>query len=1131
MKRGISILLTICMILALIPNKAAAAETAAFSEPSVTALTVSYDGGETQNLLENQSAILLPAGSKPVFAVTFDNSEPLNQVFVTSTKNGETKYLEAKPQGGQYVTDDYFDPSEVNYIPGTISVTYSKKTVKVGESGGTDLNTLKAQLSSQGISSRNETTEADGTVTAQVVLGDMFGAMANECFDAAVSEFTVGAGIDQGELDRWLGVYQNLSELSSYDLEGVDGKQYTLYLSDKDFGDTDTYLVMVKDATSNKYTKMLLNKAAGSVGLGDIFDALSAANVVSKKLLEYRAISKDTAALREEIEAHPTMTRQEKAEANAEADAWDRDRKLFLIGMTAVAILVPPASAPLMISVLTAGYSAIADYFWDYRVGMIKGCEPIENVFSESGDHPGWVELTDYRISESGNYFLTTDFSILQISENARITLCLHGHTIKGITTMNSGSTLAIQDCKYKEHSDGSITGGMISRTILMEDQNELTLEQGIIAGVVSRGNGGKITINGGMMTGGIADDGGSGKITINSGTLSGGIRVNSSNVTINGGIINADRHIVDTLDPNGNSDATVQINGGELSGSFRTNIGSITVNMKQGSISGDIIRSGNVLFQNGTCTGNINGNDIIITGGSISGRVSGTNITMEGGSIGSASFSTGTTAVITGGVVNGPISNYRDSRLTINGGIIKGNISNSNSAQLTISNGTVLGGITNYNNKTTLLITNDSDIQISGSPAFDSAPTVKADSNYNNDITYYSSIGSQGVKITIQEAANVDFGQMYVRFVSGTSSNPPADHTHVYLSDVISPTCTTAGYTTYICTECGEAYTDSHTPPLGHSYGAWNTIQSATPTATGLQERVCSRCGDRETRVIPATGESGGSAEGSGSHSSDRDSDPGPSYPVNEPKTENGSLSISPKNAVSGAIVTVTVKPDAGYELDTLTVTNKGGRQVRVTSKGNGQYTFRMPGSEAEIRATFKPIMSFVPAAAGTFSDVPTDHWAGTEISWALENGVMNGVGDGKFNPNGTVTRQQLWMTLARMAGEAPVDMAAAKIWAVNNSISDGSAPGNTITRQQMAVILYRFAKLMGHSVAGNGDLSPYSDSGEISSYAGEAMAWAVGSGILNGTADGALNPNGTATRVQMAVILYRFYSRVIHV
>lgn len=395
-KRFVSVILALCMVLGMVPLKAFAAESGAFAEPKVTQLTVSYDGGEPVDLLGNQPTISMPAGSKPVFTVTFDSTELLNKVFVTSTKDGETKYLEATLQDGKYVTDSYFDPNDTNYIPGTIAVTYSKKTLKIDESGnigGTDLNTLKTQLTAQGVSSRNEATGADGTVTAEIVLGDTFGTMANVYFDAAVSEFTVGAGVDQSELNKWLGVYQNLSQLSSYDLEDADGKQFTLYLGDgKDFSDPDTYLMLVKDATSNKYTKMLLNKGADKAGLGDISDSLASANVVTKKLLEYNAISKDTVALREEIEAHPTMTAQEKAEANAKIDALDRDKKLFLIGMTAISIL-NPAGASLMLSALAAGYTSMADYFWEKRVGMILGNEsPMSElaVSGTCGEHLNW---------------------------------------------------------------------------------------------------------------------------------------------------------------------------------------------------------------------------------------------------------------------------------------------------------------------------------------------------------------------------------------------------------------------------------------------------------------------------------------------------------------------------------------------------------------------------------------------------------------------------------------------------------------------------------------------------------------------------------------------------------------------
>ena len=208
-KRILSTLLALCMVLGMLPLEAFAAESEMFAEPKVTGLTVSFGGETPIDLLHDQPAISMPEGSKPVFTITFDSVELLDRVFVTSTKDGETKYLEATPKGGQYVTADYFDPIDTNYIPGTISVTYSKKTVNVNENGdlgSTNINTLKTQLTAQGISIRRETTNADGTVTAEIVLGDLFSAMSDVYFDAAVSEFMAGAGIDQGELNKWLGV-------------------------------------------------------------------------------------------------------------------------------------------------------------------------------------------------------------------------------------------------------------------------------------------------------------------------------------------------------------------------------------------------------------------------------------------------------------------------------------------------------------------------------------------------------------------------------------------------------------------------------------------------------------------------------------------------------------------------------------------------------------------------------------------------------------------------------------------------------------------------------------------------------------------------------------------------------------
>ena len=180
-----------------------------------------------------------------------------------------------------------------------------------------------------------------------------------------------------------------------------------------------------------------------------------------------------------------------------------------------------------------------------------------------------------------------------------------------------------------------------------------------------------------------------------------------------------------------------------------------------------------------------------------------------------------------------------------------------------------------------------------------------------------------------------------------------------------------------------------------------------------------------------------------------------------------------------------------------------------RVTSAGGSGE----PGSVVDV-----------PETEPGFSDVPEDFWARQEISWALEQGYMKGTGEGIFTPGGSISRQPIWMILARMEGVYPSDMEAATAWAMAAVISDGSAPGAAVTRQQLAVLLYRFAQRQGAGLSADTDLNGFSDGAAVASYAREAMAWAIDAGVLQGTAAGSLLPEGTASRAQTAVLLSRF-------
>ena len=250
--------------------------------------------------------------------------------------------------------------------------------------------------------------------------------------------------------------------------------------------------------------------------------------------------------------------------------------------------------------------------------------------------------------------------------------------------------------------------------------------------------------------------------------------------------------------------------------------------------------------------------------------------------------------------------------------------------------------------------------------------------------------------------------------------------------------------------------------------------------------------------------------------------SDSEPSYsPILETEGE-GTVKVDPRTPGQGDAVTVTPTPDRGWDVGSVTVTDRNGREIDVTERRNSTWTFEQPRGRVTIAVTFVP-------AGGTalFADVPEGHWAEAAIRYVWENGLMNGTSAASFNPGGTLSRQQVWMILARMAGADPADMAAAKAWAVAGGISDGTSPGGAVTRQQLAALLYRFAVMMGYdvSVGESTNILSYADAFDAAEYAIPALQWACGAGIIHGTGDGStLSPQGTATRAQAAVMLERF-------
>ena len=247
------------------------------------------------------------------------------------------------------------------------------------------------------------------------------------------------------------------------------------------------------------------------------------------------------------------------------------------------------------------------------------------------------------------------------------------------------------------------------------------------------------------------------------------------------------------------------------------------------------------------------------------------------------------------------------------------------------------------------------------------------------------------------------------------------------------------------------------------------------------------------------------------------------PSYSPIFDVGEGGEIKVNPRTPSYGDKVTITPDRDRGYEVGEVIVTDRSGDAVRVTANRDGTYTFTQPRGRVTIEVTFVRAGESV-----FFDDVPASFWAYDEIAWAYDNGYVNGTSAATFSPNSSITRQQVWMILARLSGTSPASMAAAREWAMANNISDGTNPGNAVTRQQLVALLYRYAQMMGYDNGAREALTSFPDAGTVSGYAQEPMQWSVANGIVAGTSAGTLNPAGTATRAQFAVILYRFWDQV---
>ena len=378
---------------------------------------------------------------------------------------------------------------------------------------------------------------------------------------------------------------------------------------------------------------------------------------------------------------------------------------------------------------------------------------------------------------------------------------------------------------------------------------------------------------------------------------------------------------------------------------------------------------------------------------------------------------------------------------------------------------------------------------------------------------TYYVRVKANGTELA-SSSTTVKIEPSNLVLVTGVTLNKTALSMKTGQSDILTAMVTPTNATNQAVT-----WTSSNE--------AVATVTNGTVNAVGVGTAIITvKTADRNYTASCTVTVTRASSSGSGSHTT--------YYPVNTPaKSEGGFVVVSPKSASKGSAVTVTVTPESGYQVSSVQAVDEDGKKLTLTDKGDGKYSFVMPGSKVEVSASFAQVQK--PEETSPYRDVSKDSYYYDAVQWASNKGITNGVADGVFAPDWVCTRGQIVTFLWRSVGSpAPktakmpfADVAEdayyaqAVLWAVENGITKGTSettfsPDQTCTRAHAVAFLYRLAG--SPAVTGSSFQDVAADA-----YYNAAVAWAVQQGITNGTSETTFSPDETCTRAQIVTFLYR--------